>query len=114
MHCGGPFMSEGRRGVHPSEWIQLASGEMLSRLLKAAAGNARILTIAPEGLGAAPCIDAALEAGLVVSMGHTDATYEHAPAALVRGARSATHLYNANRPISQHSPVAVGCVLTLP
>src|SRR5260370_22205460 len=114
MHCGGPFMSEGRRGVHPSEWIQLASGEMLSRLLKAAAGNARILTIAPEVLGAAPCIDAALEAGLVVSMGHTDATYEQARAAMVRGARSATHLYNAMRPFSHRDPGVIGAVLTSP
>src|SRR5260370_15194166 len=114
MHCGGPFMSEGRRGVHPSEWIQLASGEMLSRLLKAAAGNARILTIAPEVLGAAPCIDAALEAGLVVSMGHTDATYEQAPAGMVPGARSATHLYNAMPPSSHRDPALLGPGLNSP
>jgi len=92
IHFEGPFISKERRGVHPSEWIQLPSAETLSRFLKAAAGNARILTIAPEVLGAAPCIDAAREAGLVVSMGHTDATYEQARAAMARGARSATHV----------------------
>src|SRR5260370_9404272 len=50
IHFEGPFISKQRRGVHPSEWIQLPSTETLSRFLKAAAGNARILTIAPEVL----------------------------------------------------------------
>ena len=112
IHFEGPFLSKARRGVHPSEWIQLPSAETLGRFLKAAAGNARILTIAPEVLGAAPCIDAAREAGLVVSMGHTDATYEQARAAMARGARSATHVYNAMRPFTD--PGIIGAVLTSP
>jgi N-acetylglucosamine-6-phosphate deacetylase len=114
IHFEGPFISKQRRGVHPSEWIQLPSAETLTRFLKAAAGNARILTIAPEVLGAAPCIDAAREAGLVVSMGHTDATYEQARAAMARGARSATHVYNAMRPFSHRDPGVIGAVLTSP
>jgi N-acetylglucosamine-6-phosphate deacetylase len=84
IHFEGPFISKERRGVHPAEWIQLPSAEALGRFLKAAAGNARILTIAPEVLGAAPCIDAARQAGLVVSIGHTNATYEQARAAMAR------------------------------
>jgi len=114
IHFEGPFISKQRRGVHPAEWIQLPSAETLGRFLKAAAGNARILTIAPEVLGAAPCIDAAREAGLVVSMGHTDATYEQARAAIARGARSATHVYNAMRPFTHRDPGVIGAVLTSP
>jgi N-acetylglucosamine-6-phosphate deacetylase len=114
IHFEGPFISKQRRGVHPAEWIQLPSAETLSRFLKAAAGNARILTIAPEVLGAAPCMDAAREAGLVVSMGHTDATYEQARAAMARGARSATHVYNAMRPFTHRDPGVIGAVLTSP
>ena len=114
IHFEGPFISKERPGVHPAEWIQLPSAETLGRFLKAAAGNARILTIAPELLGAAPCIDAAREAGLVVSMGHTDATYEQARAAMARGAHSATHVYNAMRPFSHRDPGVVGAVLTSP
>jgi len=114
IHFEGPFLSKARRGVHPSAWIQLPSAETLGRFLKAAAGNARILTIAPEVLGAAPCIDAAREAGLVVSMGHTDATYEQARAAMARGARSATHVYNAMRPFTHRDPGIIGAVLTSP
>jgi N-acetylglucosamine-6-phosphate deacetylase len=112
IHFEGPFISKERRGVHPPEWIQLPSAATLDRFLKAAAGNARILTIAPELLGAAPCMDAAREAGLVVSIGHTDATYEQARAAMVRGAHSATHVYNAMRPFSHRDPGVIGAVLT--
>lgn len=114
IHFEGPFISKERRGVHPQEWIQLPSAATLGRFLKAAAGNARILTIAPEVLGAAPCIDAAREAGLVVSIGHTNATYEQARAAMARGARAATHVYNAMRPFSHRDPGVIGAVLTSP
>ena len=114
IHFEGPFISKERRGVHPREWIQSPSAETLSRFLKAAAGNARMITIAPEVFGAAPCMDAAREAGLVVSMGHTNATYEQARAAMARGARSATHVFNAMRPFSHRDPGVVGAVLTSP
>ena len=114
IHFEGPFLSKERRGVHPSQWLQLPSEDTLSRFLKAAAGFGRMMTIAPELLGAAPCIDAAHKAGLVVSMGHTDATYEQARAAIARGARSATHVYNAMRPFTHRDPGVIGAVLTSP
>lgn len=114
IHLEGPFISRERRGVHPPEWIQLPSAEMLDRFLQAAAGNARLMTIAPELLGATQCIDAARKAGLVVSMGHTNATYEQARFAIARGARSATHTYNAMRPFSHRDPGVIGAVLTSP
>jgi N-acetylglucosamine-6-phosphate deacetylase len=114
IHFEGPFISKERRGVHPPELIQLPSAQTLGRFVKAAAGNARILTMAPELLGAAPCIDAAREAGIIVSMGHTDATYEQARAAMARGARNATHVYNAMRPFSHRDPGVIGAVLTSP
>jgi N-acetylglucosamine-6-phosphate deacetylase len=114
IHFEGPFLSKERRGVHPPELLQLPSAPVLERLLKASAGNARILTIAPELFGAAPCIDAAKKAGLVVSMGHTDATYEQARAAIARGTRHATHVYNAMRPFTHRDPGVIGAVLTSP
>jgi N-acetylglucosamine-6-phosphate deacetylase len=114
IHFEGPFLSKARRGVHPTEWLQPPSAELLQRFLHAAAGNARILTIAPELLGAMPCIDAARSLGMVVSMGHTDATYEQARAAVAHGAHHATHVYNAMRPFSHRDPGVIGAVLTAP
>jgi N-acetylglucosamine-6-phosphate deacetylase len=114
IHFEGPFLSKDRRGVHPAEWLQLPSAELLQRFLQAAAGNARILTIAPELLGAMPCIDAARSLGMVVSIGHTDATYEQARAAVAHGAHHATHVYNAMRPFTHRDPGVIGAVLTTP
>src|SRR5207244_12905962 len=105
IHFEGPFLSKERRGVHPTSLLQLPSAEVLQKFLQAACGNARILTIAPELLGAMPCIDAARSLGMVVSIGHTDATYEQARAAIAHGAHHATHAYNAMRPFSPRAPV---------
>jgi N-acetylglucosamine-6-phosphate deacetylase len=112
VHYEGPFINKARRGVHPAEWVQLPSAELLQRFVQAAAGKARILTIAPELLGAIPCIHAAREAGIVVAMGHTDATYEQARAGIVHGARHAVHVYNAMRPFSHRDSGVIGAVLT--
>ena len=114
IHFEGPFLSKARRGVHPAEWLQLPSAELLQRFLHAASGTARILTIAPELLGAMPCIDAARSLGMVVSIGHTDATYEQARAAVAHGAHHATHVYNAMRPFTHRDPGVIGAVLTTP
>jgi N-acetylglucosamine-6-phosphate deacetylase len=114
LHFEGPFISALRRGVHPPEWIMLPSAELFEKFLRAAAGHALILTIAPELLGAMPCIDAARKAGLVVAMGHTDATYEQARAAIAHGARHAVHVYNAMRPFSHRDSGVIGAVLTSP
>jgi len=114
IHFEGPFISPVRRGVHPPEWIKLPSAELLGKFITAAQGNALILTIAPELLGALPCIDAARKSGMVVGMGHTDATYEQARAGLARGAHHAIHTYNAMRPFSHRDAGVIGAVLTSP
>ncbi len=114
VHYEGPFINKVRRGVHPAEWIQSPSADLLQRFLRAAAGTARILTIAPEVLGAAPCIKAARDAGVVVAMGHTDATYEQARAGIALGVRHAVHVYNAMRPFSHRDSGVIGAVLTSP
>jgi len=114
IHFEGPFISSARRGVHPPEFLKLPSADLLEKFIDAAKGNARILTLAPELLGAMPCIDAAHKAGLVVAIGHTDATYEQARAAIARGAHHAVHVYNAMRPFSHRDSGVIGAVLTTP
>ena len=114
IHFEGPFLSPARRGVHPPEWLRLPSAEFLEGLLQAAAGSARILTLAPELLGAMPCIDAARNAGMVVAAGHTDATYEQTRAAIAHGVHHAVHVYNAMRPFSHRDSGVIGAVLTSP
>jgi N-acetylglucosamine-6-phosphate deacetylase len=114
IHFEGPFISPVRRGVHPVEWLKLPSEELLAKFVAAAGGHARILTIAPELLGAMPCIDAARKSGMVVGIGHTDATCEQAFAAFHHGAHHAIHMYNAMRPFSHRDAGVIGAVLTTP
>jgi len=114
IHFEGPFLSPVRRGVHPVEWLKLPSQELLTKFIAAAGGHARLLTIAPELLGAKPCIDAAQKSGMVVGIGHTDATCEQAFAAFHQGAHHAIHMYNAMRPFSHRDSGVIGAVLTSP
>ena len=114
IHFEGPFISRARRGVHPEEWILAPSTAFLAQLLKEARGTAQILTLAPELPGALELIDAARQAGLVVSIGHTDANYEQALAAINAGATHAAHVFNAMRPFSHRGTGVIGAVLTSP
>ena len=114
IHFEGPFISHARRGVHPAEWIAAPSTALLSRFLEEAQGTGEILTLAPELPGALELIAAARKAGLVVSLGHTDASHEQAQAAIAAGARHAAHVFNAMRPFSHRETGVVGAVLTSP
>jgi len=112
IHFEGPFLSPVRRGVQPAEWLKLPSADLLERFIAASGGHASLLTIAPELPGALLCIDAARKSGLIVGIGHTDATYEQARAAFNRGARHAVHVFNAMRPFSHRDSGVIGAVLT--
>jgi len=114
IHLEGPFLNALRRGVHPAEHLIAPSPAALAKFLTAAEGFARILTLAPELEGAADTITAARAAGMVVAMGHTDATYAHAVRAIELGARHAAHVFNAMRPFSHRETGVIGAVLTDP
>jgi len=114
IHFEGPFISRARRGVHPEQWIAAPSPGLLSRFLDAAHGTALLLTLAPELPGALELVAAARSAGLVVSLGHTDASYDEARAAIAAGARHAAHVFNAMRPFSHRETGVLGAVLTSP
>jgi N-acetylglucosamine-6-phosphate deacetylase len=98
--------------VHPPEWIVPPSIPLLRKFLEAARGAGRILTLAPELPGALELVAAAREARLVVSLGHTDASYAQAMDAIERGARHAAHVFNAMRPFAHRETGVLGAVLT--
>jgi N-acetylglucosamine-6-phosphate deacetylase len=114
LHFEGPFISQARRGVHPPEWIVAPSRSMLMRFLAEARGTGLILTLAPELPGALELIALAREAGLVVSLGHTDANLKQAQAAIAAGARHAAHVFNAMRPFSHRETGVLGAVFISP
>ncbi|MGH9771563.1 MAG: N-acetylglucosamine-6-phosphate deacetylase [Candidatus Acidiferrales bacterium] len=114
IHLEGPFLNPTRRGVHLPGAIAKPSVEILEKFLKAADGLVKILTLAPELPGAIELIESALAAGLVVGMGHTDADYDQAMAAIRAGARHTVHTYNAMRPFSHRDPGILGAIMTDP
>jgi N-acetylglucosamine-6-phosphate deacetylase len=114
IHLEGPFISPARRGVHPTASILPPSVEVLEKFLAASDGLVKILTLAPELPGAIEVIEFATNAGLVVGMGHTDADYDQARAAIRAGARHTVHTYNAMRPFSHRDPGILGAIMTDP
>jgi N-acetylglucosamine-6-phosphate deacetylase len=84
---------------------------ILDRLVAAAGGSLRMVTLAPELEGALSLIGPLREQGVIVAMGHSDATYEQALAAIRAGANHATHLFNAMPPLHHRAPGLVGAAL---
>ena len=112
IHLEGPFINPERRGVHPTASILAPSVESFEKF-RAAAGNLiKLITIAPEMPGALKLIAAAVADGVVVGLGHTDADYAQARAAIQAGARHAVHVYNAMRPFTHRDPGVISAVLT--
>ena len=111
IHLEGPFLSHAKRGVHQTELLQRPSIELFDRFQQAARGHIRLLTIAPEIEGAMDLIRHATQAGVRVSLGHTNATAADTRAAIRAGAASATHTYNAMRPLDHREPGVLGVVL---
>jgi N-acetylglucosamine-6-phosphate deacetylase len=111
VHLEGPFISHLRRGVHPTACILDPSIEMFDRYQQAARGHIRLVTLAPERPGALDLIRHATASGVRVSLGHSDATLEQTVSAITAGASSATHVFNAMRPLHQREPGITGAVL---
>ena len=112
IHLEGPFLSHLRRGVHPEIDLLKPSVQMFDRFWQAARGHVRMITIAPELEGAMEVIAAAASRGVLVSLGHSDATMDSARAAIDAGARHVTHTFNAMRPLDHRSPGILGVALT--
>jgi N-acetylglucosamine-6-phosphate deacetylase len=108
MHLEGPFISPHRLGAHPKLTLEPA-GEALERVL--ALNRLRLLTLAPELPSAFDAIQRLCARGVVVSIGHSDATLEQAEAGVAAGARMFTHLFNAMRPMRHRDPGVAAAAL---
>jgi len=112
LHLEGPLLAPARAGAHRPEAIGAAGAtidDVLDELL--GGGVLRLMTIAPERPGALALVHRLREAGVVVSLGHTDATFEQTVAGIDAGATLATHVWNAMSPLRHREPGAVGAAL---
>lgn len=97
IHLEGPYISpeEGPRGIHLREFIRLPQWEEVERFQEACEGRIRCITLAPEVKGAIPFIKKAVALGMIIGIGHTNASEEVLEEAVEAGARLSCHLGNA-------------------
>jgi N-acetylglucosamine-6-phosphate deacetylase len=103
-HLEGPFLSPENHGAHNPEYLVEPQPAVLDRLLDAARGTLRQLTIAPELPNAFELIDVLVEDEIVVAVGHTKADFDLTRRAFDSGARLLTHAYNAMPGIGHRAP----------
>ncbi len=104
IHLEGPWMSPCRIGAHEPSMLRHPDPAEIDALLEAGDGAIRMVTLAPELPGGLEAVRRLVDAGVIVAVGHTEATYDETRAAIDAGASVATHLFNAMRPIHHREP----------
>jgi len=112
IHLEGPFLSHQKRGVHPPTKLLAPDIALFDRFFEAAEGHIRLMTLAPELPGAVELAAHATSRGVRISVGHSNATAAETRAAIDAGAVSATHTFNAMRPLDHREPGILGTVLS--
>jgi len=112
IHLEGPFLSHAKRGVHPPERLLPPTIATFDKMWQASEGNIRLMTLAPELPGAVELAAHAVSKGVRISVGHSNATAAETKAAIAAGAASATHTFNAMRPLDHREIGILGVVLT--
>ncbi len=111
-HIEGPFLNAERKGIHDARHFRPLDDVAIDLLTRPRAGKVMV-TLAPER-NHPDAIAALTAAGVIVSLGHTNATYDQARAAIDAGARGITHLFNAMSPLIHREPGMVGAALEDP
>ena len=114
IHLEGPWLSPKHAGAHDPALLVDPKPEHVDALLEAGRGHVRMVTLAPELPGGLDAVRRLNAAGVVAAIGHTDATYDVAVAALDAGASVGTHLFNAMRGLHHREPGPVAALLEHP
>ncbi|GAA2548414.1 MULTISPECIES: N-acetylglucosamine-6-phosphate deacetylase [Streptomyces] len=111
IHFEGPFISPCRKGAHSEELLRDPEPAEVRKLIDAARGHARMVTLATELPGGLDSVRLLAEHGVIAAVGHTDATYEQTVQAIEAGATVATHLFNAMPPLGHRAPGPIAALL---
>jgi N-acetylglucosamine-6-phosphate deacetylase len=109
VHLEGPYINPAKKGAHVEKFIKKPTIEEISLLLQKGRDVFRMMTLAPEQCDPA-CIELLQQQGIVVSAGHSNATYGEAVDSFYRGIPAATHLFNAMSPLQGRAPGMVGAI----
>lgn len=110
VHFEGPFLSKDKKGIHPQDCIRSISDKELALLTRQDLGKV-LVTLAPENVPT-DIIAELVQHGVKVCLGHSNASYDQAIAAIEAGADGFTHLYNAMSAMTSREPGMVGAALT--
>ncbi|MGW7071444.1 N-acetylglucosamine-6-phosphate deacetylase [Streptomyces sp. NPDC054855] len=111
IHFEGPFISPCRKGAHSEVLLRDPDPAEVRKLIDAARGRAKMLTLATELPGGIDSVRLLAEHGVIAAIGHTDASYEQTVQAIDAGATVATHLYNAMPGIGHREPGPIAALL---
>jgi N-acetylglucosamine-6-phosphate deacetylase len=111
IHLEGPYLSPLRRGAHNPELLRVPALAEIRALVETGGDTVRMITIAPELVGAEESIRWLAARGVVVALGHSDADAATARAAFGWGATVVTHLFNGMRPLHHRDPGLVAAAL---
>lgn len=111
IHLEGPFISAKQPGAQPLEHIVAPNFPQFERWQRQSGGRIRMVTIAPEAENGLAFTEQAAAAGVVVSIGHSDASFADVKDAMAAGASHVTHLYNQMSPFHHREPGVVGAAL---
>ncbi|MGW2830723.1 N-acetylglucosamine-6-phosphate deacetylase [Streptomyces sp. NPDC001286] len=111
IHFEGPFISPCRKGAHSEELLRDPDPADVRKLIDAARGRARMVTLATELPGGIDSVRLLVEHGVIAAVGHTDATYEQTVQAIDAGATVATHLFNAMPTLGHRTPGPIAALL---
>ncbi|MFF9059811.1 N-acetylglucosamine-6-phosphate deacetylase [Streptomyces sp. NPDC101213] len=111
IHFEGPFISPCRKGAHSEGLLRDPDPAQVRKLVDAARGRAKMVTLATELPGGIDSVRLLAEHGVIAAVGHTDATYEQTAAAIAAGATVATHLFNAMPPLGHRAPGPIAALL---
>ncbi|WP_030791592.1 N-acetylglucosamine-6-phosphate deacetylase [Streptomyces sp. NRRL S-920] len=111
IHFEGPFISPCRKGAHSESLLRHPDPADVRKLIDAARGHAKMLTLATELPGGIDSVRLLAEHGVIAAIGHTDATYEQTVEAIDAGATVATHLFNAMPGLGHRAPGPIAALL---
>ncbi|WP_435252141.1 N-acetylglucosamine-6-phosphate deacetylase [Streptomyces tendae] len=111
IHFEGPFISPCRKGAHDEQLLRHPDPAEVRKLVDAAHGHAKMMTLATELPGGLDSVRLLVEHGVIAAVGHTDATYEQTVRAVDAGATVATHLFNAMPPVGHRAPGPITALL---
>lgn len=111
IHFEGPFINPCRKGAHKADLLRDPDPAEVRKLVDAAHGAARMVTLATELPGGLESVRLLAEHGVIAAIGHTDSTYDQTRQAIDAGATVATHLYNAMPGLEHRAPGPIAALL---